>query len=706
MANDLNNSSAGLGVQRLDQDPGGEPGQVNETPPNEAAAVFDEGEVREMIIACQKESEDTYSELRKVWQECWNMYISKGDYSKKESFQAKVFMPELSPAIKKGLAVIKRILLRNPMYFDLVPGLISPSNQPAVPGAPPQPVNDPYTEGQKMALKYHSDECKAVSLYISAIECGLVYGWASIKWFWERYNRTSIQPGMQTVDQTHLDPFGNPYQVQAQQPIIDRVVQGSSRLAGKVMKPEQLWTNPDRTFYIEEDIISLDEVYRMSEAEAGLFDPAAVKKLVDTDYGNTTEEVDRLKQLGLMEASNPFRKKVHLYTYWGPVFDRVSGKRTMEKSRIFLANKLHVLNPHKLDNPFWHQKPPFVEISPISLLFRKEGRSLIEGSISMQKAINDLVMMTLDGLLFKLAKLFEVDPERLLVPDQIKTVAPGKPILKRGNEPALSEVAISDVPQGSMREIEILRRGIQNDTGVTDFLMASGEMKSGTTATEVSSKTAESNAQFEDIAGTIESDLIVPSLEMQKDLILQFWDDFSDPALQELVKRYGLPLSQDVPREAKLMFMKPNLRMEVRGISSYFRKVENLNKYIQFLGFVGKIKPMIMRLEVRELMDRLIQCFDFENPDKLIIPPQLEAQIKQMEMMQNIQALMPMGMMPPPGQGGPPPGGPPAQQTGGPPKPGGARPGVHGFGRPASQATGMPQPASATGRAEMPQQPS
>jgi hypothetical protein len=200
-------------------------------------------------------------------------------------------------------------------------------------------------------------------------------------------------------------------------------------------------------------------------------------------------------------------------------------------------------------------------------------------------------------------------------------------------------------------------------------LLGGQQNKVQTTATEASIRSAEGNALFEGISRTIEEG-IEESVMMIQSLILQYWEDFSDPALQELGQRYGLPFNAPT-REMKLFFMQPGMKVKVKAISAYFQKVEDLKKYIDFLGMAGKMPPIAMRLNLREVLDRIVKAFDFAEPDKLVIAPELEQMLKKAETMQMMMSLMPPpppGMAPggqPPGPGGP--AGPPPPQQGPPP---------------------------------------
>ncbi len=646
MDRELGDSSIGTGEQIVDTDKGfNEDPYQQEMPPE--APTIDEEEIRAFILACKTEAEDAQRTLRATWGDLWDNYTNTVDFGKKKDWQAQLSVPEGPSVVKKATSLICRILLKTDNYFELDPGLIKDEQLPGQ-------IEDPAMAGQKQSIKYHMDKAGAENLYREWIEAAFALGLGYLKWWWEPCDKTKLAGKQQTIiEETMM--MGMPILNRRNEVFFERETYKSSQLVGKVIDPQLIFTDPDHNFYIEECYVTFDKV--VAWAEGGLFDPAAVEKLKGTDYAESTEENDRLVRLKLDKHSNPFRKKVKLQTFYGDILDRES--RVVQKNaHVILANELVVLNPHNIKNPFWHGTAPYIELAPVRMLFRKEGRGLVENSLSIFRAINDMAMMTLDGLIFKLAKMFQGDPEKLRVPEQLKSIEPGLFVLTKGNEQVIREIQVSDVPQGVMAETDFLRKMAQNDHGVNDFLLGGQQNNVDTTATEASIRSAEGNALFEGISRVVEEG-IEKSVMMVQSLILQFWNDFDDPALMEMAQRYGLPFGAN-SREARLLWMQPNLKAKVRGISGYFQKAEDLQKYVKFLEVAGKIPQIAMRLELREVLDRIVRAFDFEDPDKLVIPPQLEMMIKQAEMMQLMMSVAPP---PPPG---PPPGGPQGPGGGGP----------------------------------------
>jgi hypothetical protein len=644
--------------------------------------------VKNMVLESQNESQEAFRDIRKEWDDCWNAYICYQDYSDKKKWQAKAYIPELAPAIRKAVSLIRRILFGQEEYFDLVDPITESSDLP-------------YIEGQKKAIRIHHDRIYFKDSLIEAIEAGFTFGIGILKQWWEPKVNTVVETSIDT-DMTMGHPM--PYQ--------EQVTWESSTLQSKAVDPRNIWMDPEGTYLIEESITSLPEVQRL--AKSGLYDQDVVDKLISMDYGTDSEKLKRLQELNIAEHQNSFKKRVHLYEYWGPIYDR-KGQVVKENARVVVANKQYVLNPNNLEHPFrffgeLHNKPPYVIFSPIMMLFRDQGRSLISDALSLQKYINTITNMSLDGLLWKLMKLFEVDPERLRNPDTLKNLRPGKPILIQGQGNAIREVAISDIPRGVFAETEVLRRSAQNAHGVTDFLMALSPSKGSTTKGEVVIKTQESNSLFEGIGRAIETQLIEPAIEMSRQLTIQYWDDNRDPVLRAIGQTYGLPFSQNT-KEGRMAFMTQTVQVKSRGISSYFQKQMERNDLMQFLGVMAKVPPMYQRLELRELQDRIINTFSFPNPSKLLISPEKEKQLQaqeQAERQARIQALQAQGQQPgapgpgpsptPPSGGnggmpmGPPQGPPPSQRPAlpmGPPQAPGKPPNVQQLGMPTTMNMGQ-----------------
>lgn len=596
-------------------------GKVKEpTGPDYGFSLVD---ARDFILACQKQAENEYQDVRAIWDDCWNAYTSTQDYSKKKDWQSKIYLPELYPAVKKATSMLKRILLRARRIFDLK-----------------DPLNDGMDSleitGQEAVLDHWLNYIKWLKLLGTAIESGLVFGVGIVKLWWEPKSKTAVELSKQT--KVEEDPATGAMTTFIDLSL-DKVTYESSGLAGAVVDPRQVWFDKAGTFIIEESYIPLYLLEEQSKegpnGEKPIYDKDQVKKLRLTDYGHDALEVERLKSLSIISSQNEFKPMAHVYEFHGDFFNR-KGELVQKNAHLVLANKEYLLNPQMIKQPFnfygaLEGMPPYIKFSPIEMLFRNEGQSMIQAALTLQKALNNLINMSMDGLLWKLNKLLEVDPDLLRNPDVLKNLAPGRPILKRGEGQAVREVQFSDIPQGALASLEILRRAIQNVDFVSDIMLALNT-KADTTATEVQVKTGEANAMWEGIGVTVEQELIVPFVEMTRQLAVINWDDFRDPVLNEIAQKYGLPLNATT-REERIVFLLKNIKIRSGAVSEYFRKMEELKTLLDFLGVCAKIPPLYKRLNLREVADRIIGYFSFPDPKRLIISDEEEKKIAEQEQM-------------------------------------------------------------------------
>jgi hypothetical protein len=599
------------------------PGQISDIDKNQDKQDpkydFDLEVARDLVLACQQQGEQEYREIRTTWDDCWAAYRMMQDVTKKKKWQSKVYVPELYPAIKKAASLLKRLLLRARRIFDIQ-----------------DPLNEGQdsleTTGQEVSLDYWLNMIKWVNTLVLAIESGLVFGIWVVKLWWEPKDKSTVE-----LNRSNAVEYIDGILTRVINLSLDKVTYESSGLAAAVIDPRRVWFDYANTFIIEESSIPLWQLEELSKPgpndEEPTYDPIQVKKLRDTDYGADSNEITRLQSLSILQTSNKFQKMVHLYEYHGPQFD-INGKLIKKRARLVLANKQYILNPHRNDPAFnffgsLEGNPPYIKGGPIELLFRNEGISMIEGALSLQKALNSLIQMSMDGLLWKLNKMFQVNPDDVRNPDVLTNLAPGRPIFTSSRDQIVREIQISDIPQGSFAIAEILKRATQNADFVSDFLLALGS-KADTTATEVQVKTSEANSMWEGIARTIEDNLIVPFVEMARQLMILYWDDFRDPVLQEIAKKYGLPFNSNT-REERIGFLLKNVKIRSRGVSSYFQKMEELKLLIDFLGVISKIPGMAQRLKLKKIADRIIGYFSFQDPQELVVSDEEENQLSEHE---------------------------------------------------------------------------
>lgn len=620
----LNLGSTATGEQEFEQGP--------KSPLVRVAGRLDLNETRELVLESQRQAEEEQAELREQWKVLKAHLRMKVSRPNKEPWQADVYLPELYPVVEKGASNIISILMRSDSYFSLD----ADDNMPKE-----------LLRGMEAVVRYHHEQpikrdesgcyhrkAGVFNLFHEGIKSGIGLGPSIVKTSWTPRSKRYAE-----YDRGGWGQVGRGGQQSYEDPGFNLVEEASTGLYGRVVDPERMWWDDAGTFKIEECIKTVPEL--QAGLDAGVYDRAAVANLQKQDYGNDSKLEEWMRSRGLRNASSKFRRKCHLYEYWGPILDS-NGREIAKNRRIVLGNKTWILNPNATHNPFWHGQDPYIIASPVKSLFRETGMSLIEGALSLQKTINDIANMTLDGLKLKLLKPLWVLAQRVLNKEKLRELKPLQLLLfKEGASggPPIGEIPLSDVPEGAMQQIEILRRALQNTTMLSDLQMAVSDQRE-ITAREAGIVEGNSKGFYATLARSIEEELIEPYVERTIWLALQFWDDFSDPVLQQMASQYGLPLGAP-DRATRVSFLAQQVRVQSRGISSYFDKMSDRQELFNLIQALSSDQGFLARMNRREVLRRLLETYMLSGVDDMVIPEQADQQLTQLEWNRTLAALAP-----------------------------------------------------------------
>ncbi len=577
-------------------------------------------EVVAYIQECRENARRWWEKRRKVWDELWEQYAMTEDLSYKKPWESKTYIPKSHAAVKKGVSFIRHILLRQDTYFDFTPVTVK---------------DNPLIPAMKKAVEINHRNMaggqRFLNVALETVEWSFALGFGVMK-MWGEY-----EPEYKVVIQPRFDEAKGEYYNEVRR---DKYYRW--RLAAKALDPRTVWVDHEERFFIEESYIPLADLRDLAAGPTPMYNPAQVALLEDSDYGREVEDEQRLRDCGLEPTPNAYIKSVFLQEFWGDVYSK-DGKRLKSNGRVVVANKRWVLNPPTVDeaeawdNPFWHGKRPYIMLNPVNFLGRLMGFGLYESSASLQKAINNLTRMSLDGMMWRLMKILQVIRDRVENEDELKKLGPGSVLEIRGDGPAVTEVQFSDLPGSAITEGEILHRYFQEGTGVTDFMSGLPLAKGETTATENTLKTQQGNQYFESIARSIEEQLMEPAIEMTRQLLVQFWDAL-DPRMADLIPDQSIPIDQ-MAREDRIRFLQTDVDIVSRGISSYFEKADGLKNLLNVLQIAGKIPDMYARLKVPAVLDRIFSYVQLADTAQLVKTDEEIAQEKQQAMQQQQQMM-------------------------------------------------------------------
>jgi hypothetical protein len=579
-----------------------------------------QSEYKDFLLACKQEAVESRVKLKRIWKDCWEIYRNEQDYSDKENWQSQICIPEGMSAVRKAQGIIRTHLTRTKDFFNVEHG------------ARPDHIK------LRIQNKFRDRDVNFITNFVEGIGVSLVFGVGIIKHIYREVEKTFVEAKEKVIGIKEIPmPDGS---IQ-QQPITEAKIEKVTR---KVAIPVYEVKDPRTTYFllddpykfvIEEEMFPLSEV--LSWADKPGYDKTAINKLKKRDYGDhKSEEIEeRLRQLGIIDTPNEYRKMVLVQTYYGDVTDDKGN--VVHKNVIFsIANQEYLIMPPK-KNPYWHGKIPFVIWSPISVILRKTGQSMLEGMRTIQRAINNIVNLQIDALIYELLGIPQVDTGRLLNPAEVTVLKPGRLIRLAPNSPGPA-ITIERPPSFSnapIHMVEFLRRAAQNSHFVTDILMGLPTVKGEqATATEIAKKGSEAAQAFQVISMDIEDNALVPLLEMTASNILQF-DDFSDVNEPELMPYKAMTRAQ------RLALLQGPYRFTARGITSQFEKQEMLYRIVELLNIVSKVPIAAMAVKWPRLLQLIFENSQLPDAETLVYT---EEEVKQMMAQQMIMQQQMMNM--------------------------------------------------------------
>ncbi len=549
---------------------------------------------KEFLIACKKEATEQRKEIAEIWDNCWDIYRNQQDYSDKEDWQSKVCLPEGMGAVRKAQLLIKTPLSGE--FFNITGG------------------SKPEHVKARIEELFRDPGVNFVPNIVEAIGSGLVFGVTDVKSTYRMVDKVTIE----------ATPDGK----------INQVVKSKQLPCFEVKDPRTtffLIDDPTR-FHIEEEMYSLSEVLRWADQKEKGYDKKQIMEMKKVDYGTEpTDEIEkRLRDLDISEANNKYRKQVLIQRYWGNITDEF-GETLHENVYFELANGLYLILPPK-KNPYWHKKIPFVVCSPLQVIFRKTGQSILEGMRTIQFAMNNIVNLQLDALLYELLGIPEIDSSKLFNPNEVTALVPGR-LIRRSTSaspgPAVTIERPTSFSNAPVTMMEMLRRAAQNSHFVTDIVMGMPTIQGQqATATEITRKGGESTQAFQGIANEFEDNLLIPLLEMQISNLLQY-DDFIDTANPDLI------IYKQMSRPQRIMALQGEYKLEARGISSFFEMQQNLQNIVSILQILKQIPIGSMAVKWPVMLKELFENSRIPHAEKILMTEQeMAEQIKNSQGMQ------------------------------------------------------------------------
>jgi len=339
---------------------------------------------------------------------------------------------------------------------------------------------------------------------------------------------------------------------------------------------------------------------------------------------------------------------IKLTEFYGPLV--IDGVVKEKHAHIIIANDTWVLKNGVNDK--WFNTPPYCAFSPLMLPFRTEGVGLVENVRYIDRALNQIVNLGVDTLMFRLMPLFEYTPDVYENPEDLRNgITPGK-ILRRnslamGNEMGIKPVEFNDVSPGASQMAGILDRAHQEGGLVTELQQSLPRWSGAQTATETEAIQQNQNSFFGSLAADIEQYALRPMIKMAIDIIMQYIDTANDPRVAQVLGVDQAILAGMTHPEIYEMIA-GDYDIMVTGITDQLEKAEQLQNLIQLMNIIGQNpESWLPWINQDMLLRRILESFrpTIHDIEKIVADPQT-AQANKMAMQQQEQQNQLMQLLP------------------------------------------------------------
>lgn len=598
------------------------------------------------ILDSKKEAEEATDSLRDKWQELWQIYQNKQDYSKKQGWQSKTCIPKIFMAIERASLLIERATLQTSKLFHIelddefvlpLKSMIRRARKDVAHSQ--ESAHKIYVKANDMlkrieqapkspkVLQVIETQQKMIEQADAAIDAAK----EKVKSLEEKLNEYEEQCKEDDARfKAHLKKtnFVSSYGEMTKPAcllgigIIKRLFKGTDkRLNFETKDVQNIYISPDYLpfqddppryiiEYKEMQLCDLIEIAReanknleKSGEKGHVFDMAEIDKITETSEQKADENDEQNERRGLDEHKSEL-KKVKILEFWGTVVSK-DGREKKKDQLMMLANERYLIRNQ--DNPHDDKKPPYDFCVPMPYPHRGlAGTSMVEAEIKLQYTLNNLLNMFIDNLNYSVNMMLEYDPQKLLEPARMHSIFPGKLIkTKTGvTGPVINQVKTQGITADAFKVFELVTTELQEGTAVTEFLTSMPGKKAKTLG-EVEIKTSESHGYFDVIARKIEINSIRNLLRNSYQMLCQFTDEF------ENIERY---------------------QFNVGGLSLLLLQKQQVEYLVQALSLALNNQQLSQWTDVKDLWERLLSIWNLdeahreEEPEQMMMQQQLPNQ--------------------------------------------------------------------------------
>lgn len=540
---------------------------------------------------------------RLEWDRSWNLYNMVNDFSTKAEWQSKNAIPKVNMTVRSAVFMVKRSLLGPVKSYTI----------------------DGYGEFGKIAAFYvdklaqmHLDNAGYITSITDSLHAGMLASLMALK----------VYPRYEDAYDVKMDP--------RPQPTTSMVPNVTERMYKKLciridpIDPYKLHLDPSggNKYKIQEMDMDLYDLVELAKDPKNGYDKDEVNRIIESYKPQDQSDVTppEAREGTLPDSKEPpSRKTVFLQEFWGEVWDRdnkLIGRRIM----YVVANRKYLVKKPVKDLLTPGCGPdPFIIAPVVRKPFSVWHQGFVEVVSGLQLIMTELLNLMVDANFFASAKAFEIDIDMVHDPNEfVNGIYPGKVFKKRGGgfsqAPMIRDISIGNVSNQSLALYTAVQNEFDNGTGLSEFIQPASRSRSRTTATEVMEKSNAATSFMEEIAKTVEENVLEPLLNKVFHYIVEYQINFDDPHSMELfdpddAMRFQLLMRNPAFRSA---MHKAPLKFRARGLSTMVSRLRELDKIERFVGLALKTPDVAQRLDIDKVLKRYIEGLGWYPHDVLL----------------------------------------------------------------------------------------
>ena len=575
----------------------------------------------------------------------WNLYHNRYDFAGKEPWQSQKVAPKVFTAVERIVATVLRIKEKSREWFDVE--ALTEQNQI-------------YYNLVKHLLKFYLDH-DAVGLdreLRTAIKAGLLSHMMYMLVVWENEGQIEVESDLKqgsSASVSSAEGFG-PYLdlvSEVKSGLSDPVMPGKtqSKLRIQALNPDYVYLDSSGRGRYKAWKTIYDRGEALREGEIRGWDMAALQEAIKapgTPAGGPIATVafhstqDANKQDKTLDYTPAV--KVEILNYFGDLYDRTTGELLAENVYIIVANNNRIIYG-PVDNPFLDGEDPIIAAPFTEVPFSAYGRSPLVMNLDMFESWNEFYNLLMDYFQSVLLGIKEVDVDLTEEFNQdIDSLAPGDLIKKRANgqgNPALSNVAFSDIPPGLFQFIPTIQKEISDNIMLSDTIGGAPRTRGRITAMEDARRSADAGAMIEFVFNGIQDNLLAPIIRKSFYRILQFmpqqmWTDWvrthaaqiqpKDPQQQQQWGEIYEEIETWTP-EQRWDKLAGYFKFKVRIFSALGDKQAEIEKATFFMQSVSSVPNIASLINWPRFLRKLAVGFDWD-PEEILDLSQVPAPAK------------------------------------------------------------------------------